>query len=71
MINTDDYKQRLMSLLVQLADGTGSTLLAEGVETDAEAETLVALGVHLLQGYRFGRPSLCPAFTKDQTSLSA
>lgn len=70
-INADDYKQRLMSLLVQLADGTGSTLLAEGVETDEEADTLVKLGVHLLQGYRFGRPSLRPAFMPAQASLSA
>lgn len=70
-INTDDYKQRLMSLLVQLADGTNSTLLAEGVETDAEAQTLVELGVHLVQGYRFGRPSLNPAFLSAPESLSA
>ena len=67
-INADLYKQRLMSLLVQLADGTSSMLLAEGVETDEEADTLVELGVHLVQGYRFGRPSLTPDFAKNSMS---
>ena len=29
-----------------------------GMRTDEEAETLRAIGAHLLQGYLFGRPSL-------------
>ena len=31
-------------------------LIAEGIESEAEASTLVELGVHLGQGYFFGRP---------------
>jgi len=49
-IDFDPYKQRLMSLLVGLADSTGSILIAEGVETAAETTTPVSLGVHRLQG---------------------
>jgi len=61
-IDSDPYKQRLMALLAQLAEGTNATLLAEGVETEAEAEVLVKLGAHLVQGYLFGRPTINPDF---------
>lgn len=35
-------------------------VVTEGVETDAERDTLLALGCDVLQGYRFGRPA--PSF---------
>jgi diguanylate cyclase (GGDEF)-like protein len=35
---------------------TGGHLVAEGVETEAELDTLEALGVTLVQGYLLGRP---------------
>lgn len=63
-VDSEPYKQRLIKLLAQLCEGSGSTLIAEGVETDAEADTLVELGVHLVQGYRFGRPSTTPDFAR-------
>jgi EAL domain-containing protein (putative c-di-GMP-specific phosphodiesterase class I) len=31
--------------------------VAEGIETASERDTVVELGVDLLQGYRFGRPA--------------
>lgn len=36
---------------------TGITLIAEGIETDAELECLHRLGVHYGQGYFLGRPN--------------
>lgn len=56
-IDTSTYKQKLVSLLATFAESTGACLLAEGVETAAEAAALRGLGVHLMQGYHFGRPS--------------
>lgn len=35
---------------------TGGHLVAEGVETEAELETLAQLGVQLVQGFYLGRP---------------
>jgi EAL domain-containing protein (putative c-di-GMP-specific phosphodiesterase class I) len=35
---------------------TGCTLIAEGIETAAERDTLQGLAVDLGQGYLFGRP---------------
>jgi len=50
-------RQRLVDLLLRFATTTGARLIASGVETAAEAETLQRLGVPLLQGYHLGRPA--------------
>ena len=42
--------------IVSLANSLGLIAVAEGVETDAQFQTLKALGCHAFQGYRFGRP---------------
>lgn len=51
-------KQRLVDLLITFANATGAVLVAEGVETVAEARVLIDAGTHLLQGHYFARPSL-------------
>jgi EAL domain-containing protein (putative c-di-GMP-specific phosphodiesterase class I) len=56
-IDVSSRKQRLVELLCKFADTTESVLIAEGVETEAEAEALRACGAHWLQGYRYGYPS--------------
>jgi EAL domain-containing protein (putative c-di-GMP-specific phosphodiesterase class I) len=40
--------------LVDLAEALGAKVVAEGVETAADAEALGAVGVHLGQGWHFG-----------------
>lgn len=45
----------LVNGLIQLCRAMGITTLAEGVETDGEWATVVALGCTLGQGYLFGR----------------
>lgn len=49
-------KQRLVQLLVTFSEATHATVIAEGVETAAERDALVACGVPLLQGYFIGAP---------------
>jgi EAL domain-containing protein (putative c-di-GMP-specific phosphodiesterase class I) len=55
-IDSDPTRRALASALVRFAAETGSRIVAEGVETQAELETLRALGVHYAQGYLLGRP---------------
>ncbi len=55
-IGRDPARQALVAGLVHFAAKTGATLVAEGVETEAEARRLAELGVPLAQGYRLGRP---------------
>jgi len=43
-----------------MAYGLGIAAVAEGVEKAEQAELLVAMGYHHLQGYRYGRPRSMP-----------
>ncbi len=55
-VDTDPARRALASALIFYARETGCQILAEGIETDAELETLKQLGVAKGQGYRLGRP---------------
>jgi EAL domain-containing protein (putative c-di-GMP-specific phosphodiesterase class I) len=57
-VDTDDHKRRLVDLLCSFAEATDSRVVAEGVETKAEAAALTDAGVDLLQGFLFGEPQL-------------
>lgn len=54
-VDTDPARRAMVGAMAFFARDTGATLLAEGVETAAEARTLLDLGVTLGQGYHFGR----------------
>lgn len=55
-VDTDPARRALAHALVSFAGEIGSTLVAEGIETEAERAALAALGVPLAQGYLFSRP---------------
>jgi len=52
----------VLGSIVQVATALGLWFVAEGVETEAERETLLDLGAGLAQGYLFARPMPGPAF---------
>ena len=56
-IDGDEAKLALVEMLGLFANRVDAWVLAEGVETEAEAFSLVDLGVPLAQGWLFGRPS--------------
>jgi EAL domain-containing protein (putative c-di-GMP-specific phosphodiesterase class I) len=49
-------KQKLLRSIVSLCRDLGIEIIAEGVETESERDTLVGLGGDLCQGYLFARP---------------
>lgn len=55
-IQDDLVKREFLRSVVELADRLGCTLIAEGVETDAEFRVVSGLGISLVQGFLFGRP---------------
>ena len=55
-VDKDQVKQAYVQGLVQAAKILNTTILAEGVETWEEAETLKNMGVHLIQGFLLHRP---------------
>lgn len=69
-IDSDPAKRALATALVTFAGDLGASLIAEGVETAEEFETVRALGIRRVQGYLLGRPQPPPVtFTMpDQQS---
>ncbi len=57
-IDTDIARRALAAALMRYAQETGSELIAEGVETQAELDALRALGVAKVQGNLLGWPLL-------------
>jgi EAL domain-containing protein (putative c-di-GMP-specific phosphodiesterase class I) len=55
-IDSKPAHQALISALLTFAEGTSLAIVAEGIETAAEAATLRRLGVTYGQGYYLGRP---------------
>ncbi len=55
-ISTDRVLPTLVAALVGFAHGNGRLVVAEGVETEEDAEVLRALQVDYGQGWHFGRP---------------
>lgn len=57
-VDQDPGRAAIAEMLVRFAERTGVEVVAEGVETEAEAQALLALGPMLAQGYLFGRPEV-------------
>jgi len=55
-IDTDEAKRALVEMIGTFASRIDSWVLAEGIETAAEYDTVVALGVPLAQGFHLARP---------------
>ena len=56
-IDSDPVRQAMAGAGTMFAAALGGALIAEGVETEAEAAELQRLGVTYGQGYLFGRPA--------------
>jgi EAL domain-containing protein (putative c-di-GMP-specific phosphodiesterase class I) len=48
--------QQVVKAIVEMGAGVGATVIAEGIESNDEAQALIALGVRFGQGYHLGRP---------------
>ncbi len=55
-ISREVTKQKLVRSMTTLCKDLGMLVVAEGIETPDERDTVIALGCDLLQGYLFARP---------------
>ena len=70
-IGEGDLKSvRLAQALAGLADGLGLATVAEGVETTAEAATLLDFGWQAAQGWYYGKAAPLPVGAEPQAPLS-
>lgn len=70
-IENDAARQQLLRGLRQMAELTGTRLLAEGIETLEQLQVVRELGIDLGQGYLLGRPHTTPAFDVPATVKAA
>lgn len=59
----DMMKREFLSAVLKLANNTGAMTIVEGIETQAELDSISALGVTFAQGYYLSRPQLEPNLT--------
>jgi EAL domain-containing protein (putative c-di-GMP-specific phosphodiesterase class I) len=69
----DPVRDRLIRLVVSMAEGMGAVVQAEGIESLDDARHMQVLGVRLAQGWLFGRarPSFLPPAAEVSTWLRA
>lgn len=58
----DQNDAAIAKMIIALAASMGLTVIAEGVETEAQRDTLSGLGCRNYQGYLFSRPVPIPEF---------
>ncbi len=63
-VDTDRARRAMAAALVSFAGEMGIVIVAEGIETQAEFDTLRSLGVRYGQGYLMGRPDELPVASR-------
>ena len=56
-IHESTTKQKLVGSMIDVCVGLGVSVVAEGIECEAERDVLLGLGCDLLQGFLFARPA--------------
>jgi EAL domain-containing protein (putative c-di-GMP-specific phosphodiesterase class I) len=57
-IDADRVRQAIVEGIILVANRLNITVIAEGIETQEECQTLLKMGVELMQGYLFARPAV-------------
>ena len=56
-IDTDPVRRKIVGHMMRMCADLGVVVVAEGVETCAERDALLDLGIYLMQGFLFARPA--------------
>jgi len=62
----DIMKREFLNAVLRLADNTGAMTIVEGIETQAELDSVRALGITFAQGFLLARPEVNPRLTMPQ-----
>jgi len=69
-IGRDPHAEAICAAIIKLGHAIGTTVVAEGVETDAQANFLSGSGCDVAQGFLFGRPTPANEFASMWLSQS-
>jgi EAL domain-containing protein (putative c-di-GMP-specific phosphodiesterase class I) len=61
---TSDNDRIIVATIIAMAKTLGLETIAEGIETKAQSEALLAMGCTQAQGYYYGRPLSAEQFAK-------
>jgi diguanylate cyclase (GGDEF)-like protein len=61
-IHVDSVKQSFVRSIADIAKGLNCKVIAEGIESREESQTLMDMGIAYGQGYYFARPQLTPPY---------
>lgn len=67
----DQHSDAIIRSIISLGTGLDLTLVAEGVETEQQADFLRSAGCHILQGYLIGKPMPSQQFQLWQHALGS
>lgn len=70
-VHADPDNQALTRALVAVARQFDMLVIAESVETDADAAFLISIGVDCLQGYLFGAPTVRPPWIAEPAACAS
>ena len=66
-LHNDPIKLNFVSSIQDIAHSLNCNVIAEGVETEAEYNAIVKLGINFVQGFYFARPTAIPLEKIDAT----
>jgi len=70
-IDRDGVRRAIVEGIVLVSERLGITVVAEGIETLEERDTLLALGIDLMQGYLFAKPVVGELQTMPQSLIAS
>lgn len=70
-VHTNHRDQALVKTMAQLAQNLGMTVVAEGIEQEAQAQYLAEIGCHKGQGFLYGKPMTGAGFIDFFNASSA
>lgn len=70
-IDQDRVRQAIVRGVMQVSDELSAKVIAEGIETREEWDTLQSLGIELFQGFYFARPAFQALATVDNSIYDA
>jgi EAL domain-containing protein (putative c-di-GMP-specific phosphodiesterase class I) len=70
-LGSDRVRTAIVHAIIGLGHALGIAIVAEGVETEAQAFSLRALGCEFAQGFHFGRPAPYPVAASGDAMTAA